>query len=253
MDSAPGSSSALAVSKKTKFGRCLSLAATSGGEKSSAIGRGASVRMVVGTARTLAEEGAFQMKTVPLPRFGDRPMKFITLLFIAATIVTPAFAQDKRAPDQAVPLQISTALPTAAPDSPEKPLPLGPSGPPPSPSRSLLPDAIRPAAKPPLPVVAKGTSILRPPVTSAELDMRIRYRQARTIAESDRNVRAAWEESRAATTDNAKRKALKRYYDNLFARILSIDRGVGPFVEQRKRYQGVALDHSGIAPTFGRE
>ncbi len=179
-------------------------------------------------------------------------MKFITPLLFAA-VLTPALAEDQRVTEKAIPPQVSPAPLAAAPDVPGEPLPLNPSVPPPTPARSLLPDRIRPTAKPLLPVVGKGSAILRPPATSAELDMRIRYRQARTIAESDGNVRAAWEESRAAKTDYAKRMALKRYYDSLFARILSIDRGVAPFVEQRKRYEVMVLDQSRIAPTFGPE
>jgi hypothetical protein len=112
---------------------------------------------------------------------------------------------------------------------------------------------IVPAPKPPLPLARKNSATLRPPTTSADLDMRIRYRRARNIAESDTAVRAAWDESRAAKTDHAKRQALKRYYDALLTRVLAIDKGLAPLVEQRKKYEGVVLEQLRIAPTGSLE
>ncbi len=91
--------------------------------------------------------------------------------------------------------------------------------------------------------------MLHPPTTSAELDLRIRYQRARNTAESERTVRMAWDESRAAKTDLAKRGALKRYYDALHARMLAIDGGIAALVGQRKRYEGALLEQLRISPT----
>ena len=118
---------------------------------------------------------------------------------------------------------------------------------------SLLPDDI-PAAMP-RPSPARPPAGERPgPVpkqqaAAAELDLRIRYRKARNVADANEKVRAAWEDSRDAKTDHAKRQALKRYYDLLFARMLSVDRGIAPLVKQRRDAETAALTQTQVAPT----
>lgn len=118
---------------------------------------------------------------------------------------------------------------------------------------SLLPEGIPPALKAaPVPKILdprKPASLFRPPETAADLDQRIRYRKARNIADADAKVRAAWDESRSARTDYAKRQALKRYYDTLFARMLAIDRGIAPLVAQYREQKGASIEQVRIAPT----
>ena len=118
---------------------------------------------------------------------------------------------------------------------------------------SLLPEGIPPALKAaPVPRILdpkKPASLFRPPETAADLDQRIRYRKARNVAEADAKVRAAWEESRDAKTDYAKRQALKRYYDTLFGKMLAIDRGIAPLVAQYREQKEASLEQVQIAPT----
>lgn len=121
------------------------------------------------------------------------------------------------------------------------------------PPPSLMPEGIPPALKAaPAPKILepkKPASLFRPPETAADLDQRIRYRKARNIAEADTQVRAAWEDSRVAKTDYAKRQALKRYYDTLFGKVLAIDRGIAPLVAQYREQKGASLEQVQIAPT----
>ena len=117
---------------------------------------------------------------------------------------------------------------------------------------SLLPDEIPPAPVrptfPKAPDAKKPSSTFRSPETAADLDQRIRYRKARNIAESDPKVRAAWEDSRDAKNDSAKRQALKRYYDALFGKMLALDKGIAPLIEQRREPKDAALEQRQITP-----
>ena len=54
-------------------------------------------------------------------------------------------------------------------------------------------------------------------------------------------------------TDYAKRQALKRYYDVLFAQMLIVDRGIAPLVEQHRKNEIAGLTQTQIAPTVPRE
>ena len=115
---------------------------------------------------------------------------------------------------------------------------------------SLLPDEIPSPATPPAASGAKRETVPTPLAsTASELDLRIRYRKARNIAEANDKVRAAWDESRAARTDHGKRQALKRYQSFLFAKMLSFDRGIAPLVEQRRKAENFLLEQTHIAPT----
>ncbi len=95
----------------------------------------------------------------------------------------------------------------------------------------------------------KSRNTLLPPTTSADLDLRIRYRKARTVAERDPAVVAAWESSRQANTDYAKRESLKRYYDLIRKKVLSLDRSVAPLLEERHVYSTKRLDQTRVEPT----
>lgn len=165
--------------------------------------------------------------------------------FLAARL---AFAADRTPSADPSPSFVLTPVnpPAAIPDSAP---PIGdPLAPP-----SLLPDEIpaTPARRTAGPTpAAPGKSVsLKPQATAAEFDLRIRYRKARNVAERTAPVRAAWDDSREAKTDLRKRQTLRRYYDVLFAQMVSVDRGIAPFVEQRHQAENARLTQSRIAPT----
>ncbi len=101
----------------------------------------------------------------------------------------------------------------------------------------------------------KNRTALLPPQTPGDLDLRVRYRVAHTKASTDPAVRAAWEDSRDAHTDFAKRAALKNYYELLNKKILAIDKGVAPISDDRSHYYIRRITQSRVAPTeeFERE
>lgn len=161
-------------------------------------------------------------------------------------------AQDAPADGKAPPAQESPALPAPPPaGSPAKAIPLAEPSLLPNPG-ILLPSSPakpKPVTAPVPPIARKSSVTQRPPETAAELDLRIRYRKARTIAEADRIVSAAWDESRRARTDLEKRNALKRYYDALLSRMTSLDPGIAPLIAERRKFERTALEQLKIAPT----
>ena len=171
---------------------------------------------------------------------------------IALLAMRPAFAADPAPPSN------PDASPAkAAPADLDKPLPLGDPNPLPPPTPSLLPDEIPPRAKRPAkmdpPAATKPAAKLKQESTAAELDLRVRYRKVRNIAETSDRVRAAWEETRYPKNDQQKRDALRRYYDLLFAKMLSMDRGIAPLVEERRKAETATLTQTRIAPTVRTE
>ena len=136
-------------------------------------------------------------------------------------------------------------------------LPLGDPIPRPTAPPSLLPDEIPTNTKQPMPPGAptftRPSATMKPQTTAADLELRVRYRKARNAAETNAQVRAAWEDSRAAKTDLVRREALKRYYDLLFAKMLGADRGIATLVEQRHKAEVAALSQTRIAPTVAGE
>ncbi len=136
----------------------------------------------------------------------------------------------------------------------EKTFPLGDPLPLPSTPPSLLPDeipprALRPGAMP----GGKPAATAKPKVTAEDIDLRIRYRKARNIAETNDKVRSAWEYTRYPKTDEEKRQALRRYYDLLFAQMLAVDRGIAPLVEKSRKSEIATLTQTRIAPTVPNE
>ncbi len=99
----------------------------------------------------------------------------------------------------------------------------------------------------------KGRTTLLPPVNSEDLEMRIRYRKARTFAERDAAVVAAWDASRAARTDYAKREALKRYYDLIQAKIKAVDPVVADALGERYDKAMKRLSQTRVEPTDPNE
>ena len=194
-------------------------------------------------------------------RVDFEPMRFQKnlVLFFSVVAVRSAFAADRAPSVNPEPLpSVLTApakSPAANPEStpaPADPIPR-PAAPP-----SLLPDEIPAAAArrpgPPKPAApGKPGGSLKPQATAAEFDLRIRYRKARNVAEINDRVRAAWDDSRDAKTDLQKRQTLRRYYDVLFAQMLSVDRGIAPLVEQRHKAENARLTQSRIAPTVESE
>jgi hypothetical protein len=81
------------------------------------------------------------------------------------------------------------------------------------------------------------------------LDLRIRYRQARTRSATDPAVQAAWEDSRVAKTDFDKREAMKRYYNTLYKKMLALDKSIAPLVTERQRVALHRLDQTRVEPT----
>ena len=182
-------------------------------------------------------------------------------LCVAALASCSAFAAEPVPAGNPDPLPTLPILPgapfRASASDADKTLPLGDPFPRPAATPSLLPDEIpaapkRPATANPLPVGKPGAT-LKPQATAAELDLRIRYSKARNVAETNEKVRSAWEDSRVAKTDHAKRQALKRYYDLLFARMLSVDRGISPLVEKSRKAESAMLTQTQIAPTVPNE
>ncbi len=138
----------------------------------------------------------------------------------------------------------------------EKTLPLGDPSPVPATRPSLLPDEI-PRALPPkkgsAPAETKPGIAKKPKVTAEDMDLRIRFRKARNIAEGNEKVRSAWEYSRYPKTEAEKRQALRHYYDLLFSQMVALDRGIAPLVEKSRKAETAALTQTKIAPTVPNE
>jgi hypothetical protein len=181
-----------------------------------------------------------------------------SVLCLAIFAVCPACATDPVPADKSDPLPTFLTAPSKSPatDADKAPSlsdPLPRTTVPPS----LLPDDIpigtkRPAvAKPP--AEAKPRTVPKLQDTAEDLALRIRYRKARNAAEANEQVRVAWEDSRNAKTDHTKRLILKRYYDLLFARMLTTDRGIAPLVEKQRKADTAMLTQTRIAPTVPTE
>lgn len=97
----------------------------------------------------------------------------------------------------------------------------------------------------------KTRTALLPPMTQLDADLRVRYRQAETKAMQDPTVMSAFEESRVAMTDFDKRAAMKSYYERLYKKMLSYDKGIAPLVEDRQRYNLRRMSQTRVAPTEG--
>lgn len=186
-------------------------------------------------------------------RFQNIPALFPAILAVCSAAAADPVASEKVKPPPTF-LTAPAKLPAASADQTP---PLADPIPLPTTTPSLLPDEIptpakrAPLTKPPAP--GKPGTTLKPQATAAEFDLRLRYRKARTVAEANGKVRAAWEISRDAKTDQGKRQALKRYYEVLFARMLTVDRGIAPLVEDRRKAETAALTQTHIAPTVPAE
>jgi len=136
----------------------------------------------------------------------------------------------------------------------EQPLPRGDTGLRPVTKPSLLPDDVPSATWPPMefvPTPLRRESVTLQPVPKvSDLELRIRYQKARNAAETNEGVRAAWNDSRTARTEEGKRKALRRYQDLLFAKMLSTDRGIASLVEQRRKALKPMLEQTHLTPTI---
>ena len=95
----------------------------------------------------------------------------------------------------------------------------------------------------------KDRTTLLPPTTANDLDLRIRYRKARTFAEQSPAAVAAWEESRTAKTDYEKRESLKRYYEIIRVKVLAADPAVAPILNERHAHSVKALIQTRVDPT----
>jgi hypothetical protein len=151
----------------------------------------------------------------------------------------PAAAKPEPAPAELPPLPD----PAPAPEDPD--LMRNQPGSRLKPEPTLMPDRtpFRPSVRP------RDSSTLKPPTTSADLDARIRFRQAHTRASNEPAIQALWQESRQAPTDYQKRDALRRYYSTLYKRIVTFDKGIKPLVDERQRVSLRRLDQTRIDPT----
>jgi hypothetical protein len=170
----------------------------------------------------------------------------VTAGSVFAADPAPTGSQDPSAAGQPAPAK------TSATDA-DKTLPVSDSPHGPTATPSLLPDAIPAGTKRPVkanpPDGGKPGTSMKPKATAEELDLRIRYRKARTVAEMNDKVRAAWESSRGTRTDHEKRQALKHYYEVLFAHMIAVDRGVAPLAEKQLKAETGTLTQTHIAPT----
>ena len=186
-------------------------------------------------------------------RLQNFPALCIALLAARAACAAEPTPADK--PD-ALPTFPGTPPKAPAKDA-DKTLPLGDPLPLPSTPPSLLPDEIPPRALRPGPANpitgGKPAASTKPKVTAEDIDLRIRYRKARNIAETNEKVRSAWEYTRYPKTDEEKRQALRRYYDLLFTQMLAVDRGIAPLVEKSRKSEIATLTQTRIAPTVPNE
>lgn len=174
-------------------------------------------------------------------------MKSLLLIFAAL----PLLAQEPAAPPANEPAADKPELPSPAPRD-DKLLELLRKNPTPEPQQPAPKKAEKAdPTKPPKvdPSRDKNRSTLLPPSTSNDLDLRIRYRKARTIAERDPAVIAAWDTSRTSRTDYAKRAALTRYYELIRAKVLSVDRGVASILEERHAFTMKRLAQTRVSAT----
>ncbi len=170
-------------------------------------------------------------------RLQNSPAAFVlALAFIAGSAVVAA---DSDAPK---------AFPSDPEKMPQLDDPVSRPNPP-----SLLPDEILPVPKRPEKPSPKPEPKAKPADSAADLELRVRYRKARNIAETSDKVRAAWEQTRYPKCDQDKRDALRRYYDLLFANMLSMDRGLAPLIEERRKAELFLLTQTRIAPTVRNE
>ena len=170
-----------------------------------------------------------------------------TLLF-SLLLALPAFAQDTKPDEKPAPDKPKPELPALPAPEEENDLLKNQPGGRLKPAPSVLPNNVPPPAKR-SPNQPRTRTALKPPTTSADLDLRIRYREARNHSATDPIVQAAWEESREAKTDFEKREAMKRYYTALYKKMLALDKGIAPLVTERERVALHRLDQTRIEPT----
>ena len=95
----------------------------------------------------------------------------------------------------------------------------------------LIPDVPAPANKP-KPAVQKKSATEQ---ASDDLQMRIRYREARTKALQDPRIQMEWNRAQSAKTDPEKRDALKAYYQLFCDRMVKIDASTKPRIESLRK------------------
>lgn len=190
--------------------------------------------------------------SAPNLRMKSLPLLFAFAISSFALAQDPAPTADPAAKPEAAPTQENPAKadPKAVPQE-LAPLPDPSPGELPEnrakPEQGLVPDGVPKTPK--IDERARGRSTLKPPTTSAELESRIKFRQAHTRASNDPKIQALWEESRRAPTDYEKRDALRRYYTTLFKRMVSLDKSITPLVEERSKVALRRLDQTRIDPT----
>ncbi len=109
---------------------------------------------------------------------------------------------------------------------------------------SALPGAnLRPSRViPPRPVLA-------PDSAEEARKMRIRFREAKIVADRDPAVQEMWQLSETAKTDEDKRAALRAYYRLLFSRVRKIDPKLKAYTEPKEAAALALLAQTRVDPT----
>ena len=167
---------------------------------------------------------------------------FIAVLF-TMVIVSSLFAQEPKS--DAHPTPPSTTL--LEPLSPE-PLTLIPDAPttvpkPRNPSTDSLPDSQSSMTE------AKATLEKSKAAADADdLKERILFRQVKTKAERDVKVQEQWDTIHSARTTQEKNRALKKYYDLLYARMLKLEGSLKDRIEKTKQATLIRINKTSEIP-----
>lgn len=95
----------------------------------------------------------------------------------------------------------------------------------------------------------KGHTVLSPPMTPADLEARIKFREASSRVLNEPAIQALWDESRRAKDDANKRDALRRYYKLFFQRIIAVDKSIAQLAADRRNIALRRLDQSRVSPS----
>ena len=172
-------------------------------------------------------------------------MKTLLSCFLfSAVLVPPLFAQESAA----VPLPAQSPSEKSDLNEPMSLMPQTPSSierRPPATERQ--PSTAGSETSAPLPQQGPELKQSKTIATEEDLKERIRFREVKTQALKDANVRGQWERAQAATTDPEKREVLRQYYTQLYSRMLKIDSSLAKRIEQQKKLSLGRLDQSRVS------
>lgn len=116
----------------------------------------------------------------------------------------------------------------------------------------LIPETLAPAEKMPERTTGEPDASRKKSKTETaadDLKQRIRFREVKTRALSDPQVRDEWQRAEAARTDAGKREALRRFYERLYARMLRLDGSLKSRIAAAERSSLAMLRQSRIDPS----